>query len=99
MNIAVEMPEKIRNEIINITRKDNVIDGIKELMSHELIRKKNKYSFMIQHFEKKYGMGFEEFEEKNKDIKMDSEKEKDYFDWDMAVTALEDVEDEIRGLN
>lgn len=99
MNIAIELPEKIKNEIISITRKDNVVDGIKDLVSHELIRKKNKYLFMIKQFEKKYGMEFNEFEEKNKGVKMDYETEKDYYDWDMAVTALEDTDIEIRGLN
>lgn len=99
MNIAIELPEKIKNEIISITRKDNVVDGIKDLVSHELIRNKNKYLFMIRQFEKKYGMEFNEFEEKNKGVKMDYESEKDYYDWDMAVTALEDTDIEIRGLN
>lgn len=99
MNIAIELPERIRDEIVSITKKDNVVDGIKDLINHELIRKRNKYLFMTQHFEKKYGMKFMEFEEKNRDVKMDYETEKDYFDWDMAVTALEDVENEMRGLN
>jgi hypothetical protein len=99
MGIAIELPERIRNEIVNVTKKDNVVDGIKDLLSHELIRKRNKYIFMNRHFEQKYGMKFIEFEEKNKGAKMEYETEKDYFDWDMAVTSLEDVENEIRGLN
>lgn len=99
MNIAIELPEKIKDEIISITKKDNVVDGIKDLVNHELIRKKNKYLFMIKQFEKKYGMKFSEFEEKNKGAKMEHDLEKDYFDWDMAVTALEDTDNEIRGLH
>lgn len=99
MNIAIELPETIKNEIISLTKKDNVVDGIRDLVNHELERKRNKYLFMIKHFENKYGMSFEGFEDKTKGSKMDYEKEKDYFDWDMAVTALEDVENEIRGLD
>ncbi|MBI4746153.1 MAG: hypothetical protein HY786_06365 [Deltaproteobacteria bacterium] len=99
MGVAIELPERIKEEILSITKKENVVDGIRDLLGHELIRKKNKYLFMILHFEKQYGMKFEDFEEKSKDMKMDYETEKDYFDWDMAVTALEDINNEFRGLN
>ena len=40
-------------------------------------------------------MTFDEFEEQCK-IKMNNEMEKDYLDWDMAVTALEDMEEELK---
>ena len=98
MNIAIKLPEKIKNDIISITKKDDVVDGIKDLVKQELIRKKARYLFMVKNFEKKYGVKFRDFEKKIKNKKMDYETEKDYFDWDMAVTALDDIKDEIKGV-
>ncbi len=98
MNVTIKLPERIKEGIISITEKNNVVDGIKDLVKQELIRKKTKYLFMVRNFEKKYGMKFKEFEQKNKNKKMDYETEKDYFDWDMALTALEDIKEEIKGL-
>lgn len=51
---------------------------------------------MVKNFEKKYYMEFKDFEKVHKDQKMDYELEKDYFDWDMAVTVLEDIEEEMK---
>ena len=96
MNVTIKLPERIKEGIISITEKNNVVDGIKDLVKQELIRKKTKYLFMVRNFEKKYGMKFKEFEQKNKNKKMDYETEKDYFDWDMALTALEDIKEEIK---
>lgn len=98
MSIAIKLPEKIKDDIISITKKDDVVAGIKDLVRQELIRKKAKYLFMIKNFEKKHGMKFRDFEKKIKNKKMDYETEKDYFDWDMAVTALDDIRDEIKGV-
>jgi len=97
MNVTIKLPERIKEGIISITEKKNVVDGIKDLVKQELIRKKTKYLFMVRNFEKKYGMKFKEFEQKNKNKKMNYETEKDYFDWDMALTALEDIKEEIKG--
>jgi len=94
----VVLSENLQKELINITKKEDVVGAIKELLHRELLRKKNKYTFMVKNFEKKYHMKFEEFEWKYKDQKMEYETEKDYFDWDMAVTALEDIEEELRGI-
>jgi hypothetical protein len=96
MNVTIKLPERIKEGIISLTEKNNVVDGIKDLVKQELIRKKTKYLFMVRNFEKKYGMKFKEFEQKNKNKKMDYETEKDYFDWDMALTALEDIKEEIK---
>ncbi len=86
----VVLSEKVQKELVNITKKRDIVDAIKELINRELKRKKNKYIFMVKNFEKKYNMKFESFEKVYKDREMNYEIEKDYFDWDMAVTVLED---------
>ncbi|GJQ23450.1 MAG: hypothetical protein HBSAPP01_12400 [Candidatus Brocadia sapporoensis] len=95
MNIDTDISEKLEKELIRITKKESPLDAIKELVRRELIRKKNIYIFMIKNFEKKYRVTFEEFEKQYKS-KMSNEVEKDYFDWDMAKTALEDIEEELK---
>ncbi|HQU32330.1 MAG: hypothetical protein HRU72_06540 [Planctomycetia bacterium] len=95
MNIDTDISEKLEKELIRITKKESPLDAIKELVRRELIRKKNIYIFMIRNFEKKYRVTFEEFEKQYKS-KMSNEVEKDYFDWDMAKTALEDIEEELK---
>jgi len=95
MQKNIVLSEKLQKELINITKKQNTIDAIKELIKNELIRKRNIYIFMNSNFEKKYKMKFDDFEKTYKDKEMDYETEKDYFDWDMAVTVLEDIEEEL----
>ncbi len=51
---------------------------------------------MIQGFEKRYGITFNEFERRMKKSKPAFAEEQDYYDWDMATTALEDMEQELK---
>ena len=44
-------------------------------------------------------MKFKDFEKKIKNKAIDYATEKDYLDWDMAVMALEDIKDELKGIN
>jgi hypothetical protein len=94
----VVLPKKIHKELINITKKEDTVDAIKELINREIIRKKNKYMFIVKNFEIKYKMKFGEFEKAYKNKMMDYEIEKDYFEWDMAVTVLEDIEEELKAI-
>ncbi|NIO72113.1 MAG: hypothetical protein GTN71_24580 [Anaerolineae bacterium] len=55
-----------------------------------------KYDLMIKNFEKKYGMSFTEFSDSDLMKEPVFEVEQDFFDWDMAVTGLEDMRQEIQ---
>jgi hypothetical protein len=50
---------------------------------------------MIKYFERKYNMDFETFEEKRVSKETPYEAERDYFEWDMAVTLIEDLKEEL----
>lgn len=67
----------------------------KVLLAHAR-RNLAKYDLMTKNFEKKYGMSFAEFS--NSDLMKEPafEVEQDFFDWDMAVTGLEDMHQEIQ---
>src|SRR3972149_5259391 len=97
MTSSVVLTEKLQKELINTTKKKSPAEAIKELLKRELIRKKNKYLYMIRDFEGRYNMKFEDLEGLYKERKNDKEIEKTYFDWDMAITVLEDIEKELKG--
>ncbi|MFC1596142.1 hypothetical protein ACFL4D_02525, partial [Candidatus Margulisiibacteriota bacterium] len=88
----------LQKELKSITKKKSPLSAIKELAKRELSRKQNKYLFMINNFEKKYNMTFKQFEKHYKNNATKYEIEKDYFDWDMAITALEDLEEEFKSI-
>ena len=43
-------------------------------------------------------MKFEEFEKAYKNKRMNYRIEKDYFEWDMATTVFEDIEEEFKAI-
>jgi len=57
-----------------------------------------KYQTMARQFESKYEMSFEAFRQKTLAAQLDSIAEQDYFDWELAVTGIEDMQEEIKRL-
>ncbi|MFQ6102355.1 MAG: hypothetical protein ACE5OS_14150 [Anaerolineae bacterium] len=57
-----------------------------------------KYRAMARQFEAKYGQDFEVFRQEILGSEPAFEVEQDYFDWEMAVTGIADMEEEIRRL-
>ena len=70
--------------------------SILRLLEKEAIKRITKYQIMIHGFEKKYHMIFEEFERRTKESKPSFTEEQDYYDWDMAITAMEDMVQELK---
>jgi len=66
--------------------------SILRLLEKETIKRITKYQIMIHSLEKKYGMTFEKFEMRIKESKPEYTVEQDYYDWDLAITAKEDME-------
>ncbi len=88
---------------------DDIIDSIEKieperspgrsilrLLEKEVIKRITKYQLMIHGLEKKYRMTFDEFERKTRGSKSAFAEEQDYYDWDMAITAMEDMEQELK---
>jgi len=53
---------------------------------------------MARDFEAKCSVDFEAFHHRILDSKPAFEAEQDYFDWEMAVTGIEDMQEEIERL-
>lgn len=92
----LQIDAEILNSIAKIEPERSVDRSILRLLEREVIKRINKYQLMIHGFEKKYGMNFYEFEKRIKKSKPAFAEEQDYYDWDMATTALEDIEQELQ---
>jgi len=57
-----------------------------------------KYKTMVRQFEAKYSQNLEAFRHDVMRSEPSFEVEQDYFDWELAVTGLADMEEEIRHL-
>lgn len=57
-----------------------------------------KYKAMARQFEAKYGQSFDVFRQEILGSEPSAEVEQDYFDWELAVTGIADMEEEIERL-
>lgn len=72
--------------------------ALAELLLERARRNLIKYRTMARQFEAKYHQDFEAFRQKILDSEPAFETEQDYFDWEMAITGLADMQDEIEHL-
>ncbi len=86
----------ILNTIERIEPERSTDRSILRLLEKEVIKRITKYQLMIHRYEKKYGMVFNKFEMKIKNSTPPYTKEQDYYDWDMAMTAKEDLEQDLQ---
>jgi len=66
-----------------------------ELLLERASKNLVKYRTMVRAFEAKYSTDFETFRQRILDSEPAFEVEQDYFDWEMAVTGIEDMQEEI----
>jgi len=69
-----------------------------ELLLERAQRNLIKYKAMARRFEAKYGQDFETFRQMILNSEPSFEMEQDYFDWELAVTGIADMEEEIERL-
>lgn len=91
-----QIDAEILNSIVKIEPERSVDRSILRLLEREVIKRITKYQLMIHGFEKKYCITFDEFEMGIKKSKPAFAEDQDYYDWDMATTALEDMEQELK---
>ncbi|MCD6456848.1 MAG: hypothetical protein J7K81_08710 [Methanophagales archaeon] len=97
----------ISEEVVDITRKviseENIERGMAKLLYNETRRKLIEYELLDKNLRKKYGMSFEEFQEKKMIEKLGYswEVEKDYQNWEIARDGIETMEgiiDKVRNI-
>ena len=57
-----------------------------------------KYQTIARGYQEKYNTGFEEFRREILSSEPVHELEQDYFDWELAITGIVDIKDEINRL-
>lgn len=92
----LQIDEEILHSIEKIEPERSLNRSILRLLEKEVVKRITKYRLMIHVFEKKHGINFDEFEGRIKDSKPAFSEEQDYYDWDLAITAKEDMEQELK---
>ena len=72
--------------------------AILELLLERAQKNLIKYQSMARDFQKKYERDFESFRKMILASKPDSITEQDYFEWELAVTGIVDMQEEINRL-
>jgi len=73
-------------------------EALAALLLDEARRNLVKYRAMDRRFQQKYQTTFAEFRQKVVGADTSFEEEQDYFDWELAITGIGEMEEEIRGL-
>ena len=73
-------------------------DVLTELLLERAQKNLIKYQSLARQFETKYGRDFETFRQFVLHAEASFETEQDYFDWEMAVTGIADMTEEIERL-
>ncbi len=98
MTELISINKNVKDVLIKHSQKDTPEESLKEILKNEIQRNLKKHMLMIKHFERKYNMDFETFEQKRVTKDSPYELERDYFEWDMAITLIEDLEEELTQL-
>jgi len=73
--------------------------GLAKLLLLQARRNLLKYQTMDRRFQKKYRNTFEQFRAERLGSPMPYEVEQDYFDWELAITGIGEIREEIERLD
>jgi hypothetical protein len=76
----------------------NMDQALAELLLERAQKNLLKYQVIARQFQVKYDQDFEAFRQKILGSEPSFEVEQDYFDWELAVTGIADMEAEIKRL-
>ena len=94
MALPVTLETSARRLFPNLTPEQAMVELLLERAQKNLI----KYQTMARGFQKKYQQDFETYRQKILSTQPDSVAEQDYFDWELVVTGIGDMQDEIKQL-
>ena len=94
MALPVSIESSAKRLFPNLTPEQAILELLLERAQRNLI----KYQSMEREFQKKYERDFETFRKRILASKPDSIREQDYFDWELAVTGIADMQEEIKRL-
>ena len=94
MALPVSIESSAKRLFPNLTPEQAIVELLLERAQKNLI----KYQAMARDFQKKYEKDFETFSKMILASKPDSITEQDYVDWELAVTGIADMQEEIKRL-
>ena len=94
VNVATSLEASARRLFPNMSLDEVLAALLLERAQKNLI----KYHTMVRQFEAKYGQDFETFRDTVLGSEPTFEVEQDYFDWELAVTGIDDMKEEIEHL-
>jgi len=94
MVLPVSIESSAKRLFPNLTPEQAIVELLLERAQRNLI----KYQSMAREFQKKYEGEFASFRKTILASKPDSVTEQDYFDWELAVTGIADMQEEIKRL-
>lgn len=95
VNAEVIVTESARRLFPGLSKDEVLASLLYERAQRNLI----KYQSQARHYEVKYQLPFDEFRRLIVEGEPGEEKEQDYFDWELAVTGIEDMKLELERLS
>lgn len=94
MALPVSIESSARRLFPNLPPEQAIVELLLERAQKNLI----KYQTMARGFKKKYAQDFASFRKEILTSQPDSTIEQDYFDWELAITGIADMQEEIKRL-
>ena len=94
MALPATIESSARRLFPNLPPEQAIVELLLERAQKNLI----KYQTMARGYKKKYAQDFASFRKEILASKPDSTIEQDYFDWELAVTGIADMQEEIKRL-
>lgn len=91
--------EQLIDRVIQLDPSGNINRAVASLLLMKNRRDLVKYELMCKNFQQKYRTNFSIFKEEiSQKAETDYQKEQDFFDWDMAITTIDELKEEINYL-
>jgi hypothetical protein len=94
MALPIAIETSAKRLFPNLQPQQAIVELLLERAQKNLI----KYQTSAREFRTRYAQTFETFRKKILSSKPNSATEQDYFDWELAVTGIADMQDEIKRL-
>jgi hypothetical protein len=95
---TLTLDKGLTDRITQLDASGDINTAVAKLLLMKNQRELTKYELICKNFEKKYKTDFVNFKSKINRDEIDYHTEQDFFDWDMAITAIEDIKKEIEYL-
>lgn len=76
----------------------SIEQAFRKLLLERALKNLIRYQTIAKQFEARYGEDFDTFRQQMINSEPSGEKEQNYFDWELAVTGITDMEAEIKQL-